>query len=130
MGQLQGTEKGATSANGTPETFEDAPKSPAARLAGFFSPIVEARGIERVLPSETRSLGWQSQLQAFVLWVSINLAAVNITLGMLGPTIFELSFIDASLSAVFGSLLGSCAVSYIATWGPKAGLRTMVREMA
>ena len=95
-------------------------------LAKRFSPFVESRGIERVLPSETRPLRWQSQLQAFALWVSINLAAVNITLGMLAPIIFELGFLDASLCAVFGSLLGSVPVSYIATWGPKSGLRTMV----
>lgn len=97
------------------------------RFGKFVPPdLLESRGIERVLPFERHPLTWYSYLQAFVLWVSINLAAVNITLGMLASTVFGLGFMDASLCAVFGSALGSCAVSYIATWGPKGGVRTMV----
>lgn len=87
---------------------------------------VEARGVKRVEPQETNPFSWKSYLQAFNLWVSINLAAVNITLGMLAPTVYLLSFKDAALCAVLGSLLGSCAVAYIATWGPVSGNRTMV----
>lgn len=88
---------------------------------------LEARGVQRVDPHETHPLTWRSYLQTFVLWVSINMAAVNITLGMLAPTVFGLGFRDASLCAVFGSLLGSLPVAYIATWGPASGTRTMVR---
>ena len=87
---------------------------------------LEERGVRRVEPDESSELSWKSYLQAFNLWVSINLAAVNITLGMLGPTVYLLSFRDAALCAVFGSLLGSCAVSYMATWGPVSGNRTMI----
>lgn len=61
-----------------------------------------------------------------MLWVSINLAAVNITLGMLAPTVFGLGFTDAALCAVGGSAIGSVAVAYVATWGPRSGCRTMV----
>lgn len=86
----------------------------------------EARGVQRVEPHETDSLTWKNYLQAFSLWVSVNLAAVNITLGMLASTIFGLSFKDAAFCAVFGSLLGSLAVAYIATWGPISGNRTMI----
>lgn len=111
-------------------------ESPTQPSASFFSrlpnipapQLLETRGIQRVLPTETHPLTWRSYLQVFVLWVSINLAAVNITLGMLAPTVFGLGFLDASLCAVFGSALGSCAVAYVATWGPKSGCRTMVRE--
>jgi hypothetical protein len=88
---------------------------------------LETRGIQRVRPDEsTVTLSWRSYLQPFVLWVSINLAAVNITLGMLGPTVFGLGFTDASLCAVGGSAIGSAAVAYVATWGPRSGCRTMV----
>jgi hypothetical protein len=87
---------------------------------------LEARGIQRVEPHETHDLSWKRYLQVFVLWFSINLAAVNITLGMLAPTIYALSFKDAALCAVFGSLIGSLAVAYIATWGPVSGNRAMV----
>lgn len=87
---------------------------------------LEARGVQRVEPHETHAKSWKDFLQAFLLWVSVNLAAVNITLGMLAPTVYALSFKDAALCAVFGSLLGSLAVAYIATWGPISGNRTMI----
>ncbi|MCJ1398628.1 hypothetical protein MMC11_001828 [Xylographa trunciseda] len=88
---------------------------------------LETRGIQRVLPAEsTVTLSWRSYLQAFVLWVSINLAAVNITLGMLAPTVFGLGFTDAAWCAVGGSVIGSAAVAYVATWGPRSGCRTMI----
>ena len=87
---------------------------------------IEARGVQRVKPEETHSITWIDYLQAFLLWVSINLAAVNITLGMLAPVVYALSFKDAALCAVFGSFLGSLAVAYVATWGPVSGNRTMI----
>ena len=87
---------------------------------------VEARGIQRVQPDECHPLTWKSYSQAFCLWMSVNLAAVNITLGMLAPTVYTLSFKDAAFCAGFGALLGSIAVAYIATWGPVSGNRTLV----
>lgn len=45
---------------------------------------------------------------------------------MLGPTVFYLSFLDSTLLAVFGAILGSLPVAYIATFGPPSGNRTMV----
>lgn len=87
---------------------------------------VEARGIQRVDPSQTHPKSWIDYLQAFLLWLSVNLAAVNITLGMLAPTVFELSFKDSALCAVFGSVIGSLVVAYVATWGPISGNRTMI----
>lgn len=45
---------------------------------------------------------------------------------MLGPAVYYLPFLDASLCAVFGALLGSLPVAYIATFGPLSGNRTMV----
>lgn len=88
---------------------------------------LEARGIERVAPEERmKRLSWLSYLQAFLLWVSINLAANNITLGMLGPAVFGLSFLDSALCAVLGSAVGSVGAAWMATWGPVSGIRTMV----
>ena len=87
---------------------------------------VEARGIRRVEPHErhsTKSLGYT---HVSIIWFSINLAANNITLGILGPTVFFLSFTDASLCAVFGMLVGCLAVAYMATFGPRSGHRTLV----
>lgn len=88
---------------------------------------LEARGIERVGEDERiKRLSWVSYLQAFLLWVSINLAANNITLGMLGPKVYGLSFRDSALCSVFGAFVGALVASWIATWGPVSGIRTMV----
>ncbi|KAL8835837.1 MAG: hypothetical protein Q9170_003160 [Blastenia crenularia] len=86
----------------------------------------EARGVQRVLPNERHAFTWRSCLQIFVFWISFNLAAQNVTLGMLGPKIYGLSFRDASLCAFFGSVIGATAVSYIATFGPVSGHRTLI----
>lgn len=88
---------------------------------------LEARGIERVAPEDRmKRLSRMSYLQAFLLWVSINLAANNITLGMLGPAVYGLSFTDSALCAVFGVFTGSLVAAWVATWGPISGIRTMV----
>ena len=90
---------------------------------------LEARGIQRVEAHERHAVGWKDYLQVFLLWLSVNLAAINITLGMLAPTLYGLSFLDASLCAVFGSIVGSIPVAWIATWGPISGNRTLVRKL-
>lgn len=87
---------------------------------------VESRGIERVLPAHRHTTEHLGFVQICVLWVSINLTANNTTLGMLGPTVFYLSFRDSCLCAVFGMLVGCLPVAYIATFGPRSGNRTMV----
>jgi len=94
--------------------------------AYLVSHNLESRGIRRVDPSErhdTKNLGY---LQVGLLWFSINLAANNITLGMLGPVVFSLGFRDAALLAVFGAIVGCIPVAYIATFGPRSGNRTLV----
>ena len=87
---------------------------------------LEIRGIQRVEEHEKVLISSLAYLQAFGLWISVNLAPNNITLGMLGPAVYELSFRDASLCAVFGAMIGSVPVAWIATWGPLSGLRSMV----
>ncbi|KAJ4299671.1 Vitamin B6 transporter [Kalmusia sp. IMI 367209] len=87
---------------------------------------LESRGIQRVEPDERHDLRSLGYSQIAMLWISINLAANNITLGMLGPAVFELGFLDSCLCAVFGMLVGCLAVAYIATFGPRSGNRTMI----
>ena len=87
---------------------------------------LEARGIQRVMPTERHSIKNLGYTQIGILWFSINLAANNITLGMLGPAVYSLSFRDASLCAAFGILVGCLPVAYIATFGPRSGNRSMV----
>ncbi|KAF1978783.1 purine-cytosine permease FCY21 [Bimuria novae-zelandiae CBS 107.79] len=87
---------------------------------------MESRGIQRVEPDECHNLSQLGYSQIAILWISINLAANNITLGMLGPAVFELGFLDSCLCAVLGMLVGCLAVAYIATFGPRSGNRTMI----
>ncbi|KAF2119674.1 purine-cytosine permease FCY21 [Lophiotrema nucula] len=87
---------------------------------------LEARGIQRVEADERHDLRSLGYAQIAILWVSFNLAANNITLGMLGPAVFYLGFLDSCLCAVFGMLVGCLPVAYIATFGPQSGNRTMI----
>jgi hypothetical protein len=87
---------------------------------------LEARGIQRVEPDERHDLRSLGYAQVAMMWFSINLAANNITLGMLGPAVFELGFTDSCLCAVFGMLVGCLVPAYNATFGPRSGNRTMI----
>lgn len=87
---------------------------------------LEARGIQRVEPDERQDLSLLGYSQVAIMWFSVNLAANNITLGMLGPAVFSLGFLDACMTSVFGAIVGSLVVAYIATFGPKSGNRTMI----
>lgn len=87
---------------------------------------LEARGIQRVEQDERHDLRSLGYSQIAILWFSINLAANNVTLGMLGPAVYYLSFTDGCLCAVFGMLLGCLGVAYAATFGPRSGNRTMI----
>ena len=123
----RGHEAASTS---TPSTFGE---KIAKYIKNFEKQLVEynleARGIQRVELHERLDLTWKNYMQASLLWVSINLVANNVTLGMLGPAVYTLSFKDASLCAVFGSIVGSLPVAYMATWGPVSGNRTMVHHL-
>jgi hypothetical protein len=120
-------------ARGAHATTQEGPTSTSrigAKLKSFEHTLLkynlEIRGIQRVEEHEKVQIGLVAYLQVFVLWVSVNLAANNITLGMLGPAVYGLSFRDASLCACFGALVGGIPVAWIATWGPLSGNRTMV----
>ncbi|KAF1846145.1 uncharacterized protein K460DRAFT_339104 [Cucurbitaria berberidis CBS 394.84] len=87
---------------------------------------LEARGIQRVELDERQDLRLLGYSQVAIMWFSVNLAANNITLGMLGPAVFALGFVDACLLSIFGSFVGCLVIAYIATFGPKSGNRTMI----
>lgn len=91
------------------------------RLAGF-----EARGIRRVTASEQTEKTTLTPLQIVLLWLSINTAAQNITLGSIGQSVYGLGFTDAAVCAVLGGIVGSLPAAYTATWGPISGNRTLV----
>ncbi|CAG8979006.1 hypothetical protein HYALB_00009908 [Hymenoscyphus albidus] len=94
-------------------------------LKGIWS--IEARGITRVENAEKKSpRPLHDYFHMFSLWFSINLGAVNIIIGLLGPLVYGLGWVDCICIIIFGGGLASCSVSYLATFGPESGLRSMI----
>lgn len=87
---------------------------------------LEARGIRRVMPDEKTGGGLCVYIQMFLLWFSINLVAINITTGLLGPLLFELGWVDSVCIVVFAIMISACGPAYTSTFGPLSGCRTMV----
>ncbi|KAL8710762.1 MAG: hypothetical protein Q9220_004780 [cf. Caloplaca sp. 1 TL-2023] len=87
---------------------------------------LEARGIARVLPEERHGPSTLGYLQMVMLWYSANVSANNLAVGLLGPLLFELGFLDSAVCAVFGIMVGSAATAYMSIWGPQSGNRTMI----
>jgi hypothetical protein len=88
---------------------------------------VEARGITRVTTNDKnvpRPL--HDYLNMFSLWFSINLQAMNIIVGLLGPLVYGLGWVDCVCIVIFANALASCGIAYMATFGPESGNRTMV----
>ncbi|KAL8826243.1 MAG: hypothetical protein Q9170_007474 [Blastenia crenularia] len=88
---------------------------------------LEARGITRVLPEERHEASLLGYIQMALLWFSANVSANNLAVGMLGPLLFNLGFLDSAMCSVFGILVGSVATAYMSIWGAQSGNRTMVR---
>src|SRR5438270_70721 len=83
---------------------------------------IERRGIEPV-PAAMR--GHVRIFDNFTLWLSANLVISTIALGALATTIFSLGFWDSVAAIIIFNLLGSLPVAFLATLGPKLGLRQM-----
>lgn len=87
---------------------------------------LEARGITRVLPEERHSCGRKGYFQMFFLWFIVNLVANNTIIGLLGPSLFYLSWKDSVCIAIFANALASCGPAYTSTFSTRSGNRTMV----
>lgn len=87
---------------------------------------LEARGIARVPPEERHQGSVSGYAQMAVLWFSVNVTANNLAVGLLGPLVFNLGFVDSAMMATFGSMLGSMGTAYMSIWGAQSGNRTMV----
>lgn len=89
---------------------------------------LEARGIVRVLPEEQQLPSKLAHAQMAIVWFGANVAANNLTVGMLGPLLFGLGFVDSAMMATFGSFLGAFPTAYMSIWGSQSGNRTMARD--
>lgn len=83
---------------------------------------VEQGGIERISPTMRMHLRITDN---FTLWFSANLVISTVAIGALAVPIFALGFWDSVIAIVLFNLLGSLAVAFFATLGPKLGLRQM-----
>src|ERR1700733_14331095 len=88
--------------------------------------FLEERGIQRVPEDARYSPSTMGLVQMSLLWFSINLTANNVAVGLLGPLVYGLGFVDSALCAVFGGMLGGAGAAYMSTYGPQSGNRTMV----
>ncbi|TID04298.1 Purine-cytosine permease fcyB [Colletotrichum higginsianum] len=85
---------------------------------------VEEHGIEPIPLAERTSTRY---LNAFTVWFSMNANILPITFGMLGPSLFGLNLRDSSLVILFFTLLSTLAPAFLATLGPKTGMRSMIQ---
>ena len=104
---------------------------PQSRFARWNSKIesfagLEARGITRVEPWERQEASLMGYVQMMLIWFSSNITANNLAVGLLGPLVYELSFLDSAFCAVFGALVGCLGTAYMSIWGAQSGNRTMV----
>ncbi|EFI27075.1 cytosine-purine permease [Coprinopsis cinerea okayama7 len=84
---------------------------------------VEERGTEPV--PEARRTDTQF-FKLFFLFLTWNLNILTFTAGTIGPVVFGLGLGDSCLVIIFFDALFCSLASYICTWGPKLGMRTMI----
>ncbi|KAA8566973.1 hypothetical protein EYC84_010068 [Monilinia fructicola] len=88
---------------------------------------VEARGITRVADNERNvARPLHDYFHMFSLWFSINLQAMNIIVGLLGPLVYGLGWVDCVCIVIFANALASSSIAYMATFGPESGNRTQI----
>jgi len=120
-----------------PELAENPPLSPqsywsekvllsAAAVKSLGWTGLESSNLGRVEEDSRDEAHSMSSMHVAVIWISCNLTAENIILGMLGPLQYDLSFFESALCGISGAIIGSIAVAYVATFGPKSGHRTMI----
>ena len=90
---------------------------------------LEARGITRVEEHERHNISGLRYAHIAILWFSANISANNLAVGLLGPQLFGLSFLDSAMCAFGGIIIGSAMTAYMSIWGAQSGNRTMVREI-
>jgi NCS1 nucleoside transporter family len=83
---------------------------------------IETLGIERVSPQARTHV---RIFDNFTIWFSANLVISTVALGALAVPVFSLGFWDSVAAIVLFNILGTLPVAFLATLGPKLGLRQM-----
>ncbi|KAI1057121.1 hypothetical protein LB507_002261 [Fusarium sp. FIESC RH6] len=85
---------------------------------------VEEKGIQPIPVEERTATRFYN---IFTIWASINSNILGITFGMLGPLVYGLSLRDSALIILFFCLFSTVGPAYLATFGPKTGMRQMIQ---
>jgi NCS1 nucleoside transporter family len=83
---------------------------------------VEPGGVEQIPEGERHGKPWN----LLATWTSPNLEFATITVGILGPLYFGMSFWSTFSAIVVGTALGALSHGVLSTWGPRSGLAQMV----
>jgi NCS1 nucleoside transporter family len=94
----------------------------AAEHYGAKTVAVEPGGVEIIPESERHG----SPVQLLGTWITPNLEFATITVGILGPLAFGLTFWQSVAAIVVGTALGSLTHGILSSWGPETGLCQMV----
>ncbi|KAJ7643966.1 purine-cytosine permease [Roridomyces roridus] len=92
-------------------------------MSKLFASGVEARGVERVPEDQREEKNMWNNL---LMWWSVNTVLTTLPIGVLAQEFYTLTLPHAIATIFCFAALGSVATSFIATLGPKTGLRTMI----
>ncbi|WFD21136.1 hypothetical protein MCAP1_003393 [Malassezia caprae] len=85
---------------------------------------LESEAIDRKRPEDRRQVKWYEELNMALVWASGVMNLACFASGFLGWE-FGLSLKESLLCYIFGTLIGSSATAYCATFGAATGLRQM-----
>ena len=99
--------------------------------------VVSERGPAVVVGIESRSIDWVPENERHgrvwmqgPFWFLGNFQPFTVGIGILGPTVFGLSFVQTAVAGVLGVLFGTTFMAFHASQGPTFGLPQMVQSRA
>jgi NCS1 nucleoside transporter family len=101
---------------------EVAPRDDPDRDYGARVAAVEPGSVEPIPLNERHG----RPIQLLWTWTSPNMEFATITVGLLGPIAFGMSFWQSFVAIVAGTALGSLSHAVLSSWGPRHGLPQMV----
>ncbi|ONH66558.1 Purine-cytosine permease FCY2 [Cyberlindnera fabianii] len=84
----------------------------------------EKKGIERVTEEERDPN--ETVFSSASMWFSANMVIASMSLGMLGQSIFGISFWQSFFVIIFFNIIGLIPVAFFSMFGPEFGLRQMI----
>jgi len=83
---------------------------------------IEAHGVGPLSEEQRTDTSFVSN---FTIWMTMNLTIACFSTGTLGPLYYELSMRDSFLIIAFCNIFSCGVPAYVATFGPRLGMRTM-----